>query len=78
MAKRTAVAIDIVDPDNPYRYLGIRGQVIEITEEGAEAHLDSLSRRYLGLERYPWYAQGEVRQIFKIQLQHVITWRIKD
>src|SRR5438874_13621148 len=48
------VAISIVDPDNPYRYLEIRGRVVEITEQGADTHIDKLAKKYLGVDKYPY------------------------
>src|SRR5438045_7146721 len=45
------VALAIIDPENPYRYLEIRGSVVEITEEGADAYIDELAKTYLGVER---------------------------
>ncbi|PYO51646.1 MAG: PPOX class F420-dependent oxidoreductase, partial [Candidatus Rokuibacteriota bacterium] len=64
MDKRRQVAIEIPDPDNPNRYLAVRGLVVEITEEGADAHLDRLARRYLGRDKYPdsYRFPGEVRR----------------
>ena len=64
------VALAIMDPDNPYRYLEIRGRVAERTREGADAHIESMSRKYLGQDKYPFRAPGEVRVIFKIQPEH--------
>ena len=60
------VGIDIVDPDNPYRHLSIRGRVVEITENGADAHIDKLAKKYLGVDTYPNRGNGEVRVIYKI------------
>src|SRR5258708_7856034 len=40
MESNPAVALSIQDPDNPYRYLEVRGPVVEITEAGASAHID--------------------------------------
>jgi anthraniloyl-CoA monooxygenase len=76
MAGRQHVAIEIPDPDNPNRYLHVRGPVAEITETGADAHLDRLARRYLGLDAYPasWRFPGEVRRIYKIAPRRVSTW----
>jgi hypothetical protein len=53
MTKRRQVAIEIPDPDNPNRYVHVRGSVVEITEAGAEEHLHRLARRYLNRDRYP-------------------------
>lgn len=76
MERRPEVSIEIPDPDNPNRYLGIRGRVVEITQEGADEHLDRLAQRYLGREKYPptWRYPGEIRCIFKIEPLHVIGW----
>src|SRR6266436_855385 len=51
MRRDKRVALSIQDPDNPYRYLAIRGEVAEITENGADAHIDALAKKYLGKER---------------------------
>jgi hypothetical protein len=41
-------AISIIDPENPYRYIQIRGRVGRVTEEGASAHIDFLAKKYSG------------------------------
>src|SRR5688500_9157724 len=46
------VTLAIQDPENPYRSLEVRGRVAEITEDGAYAHIDSLAKKYLGVEKY--------------------------
>ncbi|MDX1601070.1 MAG: TIGR03618 family F420-dependent PPOX class oxidoreductase [Anaerolineales bacterium] len=76
MRRRRKVAIDIVDPDNPNRYVGVRGEVVEITQEGADEHLDELAQRYLERDRYPpsWRFPGEIRQIYKIKPDRVVHW----
>jgi len=76
MEARPDVAIEIQDPDNPDRYVLVRGPVVEITEEGADAHLDRLSPRYLNRPQYPpgMRFPGEVRRLYKILPKHVTTW----
>jgi PPOX class probable F420-dependent enzyme len=64
------VALAVVDPDNPYRYLEIRGSVSEITEEGADAHIDKMAKKYLDVDKYPYRQPGEVRVIYKVQAKH--------
>lgn len=64
------VAISVTDPDNAYRYLEVRGKVVERTTQGADAHIDSLASRYIGKDKYPWKKPGEVRVIFKIRPEH--------
>jgi PPOX class probable F420-dependent enzyme len=61
------VAMSILDPDNPYRYLQIRGKVISATETGASAHIDSLAKKYLGKDKYPFSQPGEVRIMYEIE-----------
>ncbi len=61
------VAIAISDPDNPYRYLEVRGKVVEITEKGADDHINKLAKRYLGMDVYPYKQPGEVRVLYKIE-----------
>ena len=65
MRVRPAVAMTIMDMENPYRYLQVRGQVVEITEEGAEEHINVLSAKYFG--RPFSLPQGEIRVIYKIK-----------
>jgi PPOX class probable F420-dependent enzyme len=70
MARDPRVAMDIVDPDNPYRKLLMRGEVVEITEKGAEENIDQLSMKYHGT-LYPNHRPGDVRVIYKIKVKHV-------
>jgi PPOX class probable F420-dependent enzyme len=66
MTEGAPVALSIMDPDNPYRYLQVRGKVTRVTEEGASAHIDSLAKKYLGKDKYPFAKAGEVRVTFEI------------
>jgi PPOX class probable F420-dependent enzyme len=66
------VAFTIIDPNNIYRYLAIRGPVVEITEEGARAHINFLAKRYTGADQYPGPAE-EVRVIYKVAPEHVLA-----
>ncbi len=67
------VSLDLMDPDNPYRHLSIRGRVAEITEDGADQHIDKLAKKYLGVDRYPNRAPGEVRVLYRIEPLHAHT-----
>jgi hypothetical protein len=60
------VALAVQDPDNPYRYVQVRGRIAEATEQGADAHIDALAKKYLGQEKYPYRQSGEVRVMYKI------------
>jgi PPOX class probable F420-dependent enzyme len=71
MRRNRKVALSIADPENPYRHLSVRGEVEEITEQGADAHIDSLAKKYLGKDKYPFRQPGEVRVIYKIRPEKV-------
>ena len=64
------VSLAIQDPENPYRYLEVRGRVVEITKDGADEHIDKLSKKYLGTP-YPYRKPSEVRVLYKIEPEHV-------
>ena len=66
MRRDPRVGLDILDPDNPYRHLSIRGRVVDITEKGADEHIDKLTKKYINQDKYPYRGPGEVRVIYKI------------
>jgi PPOX class probable F420-dependent enzyme len=71
MRARPHVALCIQDPTNPYRYLQLRGKVIEITSKFADEHIDTLSLKYHGVAKYPSRRPGEQRIMYRIQIEKV-------
>jgi PPOX class probable F420-dependent enzyme len=71
MRRNKNVALSIFDPDNPYRHLAVQGEVVDITEQGADEHIDALAKKYLGKDKYPFRQPGEVRVIYKIRPDRV-------
>lgn len=67
------VSVSIVDPDNPFRYLEVRGKVVERTLQGADAHIDAMAKKYTGSDKYTFGQPGEVRVIFKIAPEHTTS-----
>ena len=67
--KRVAMAMS--DPENPYRYLEVRGTVVERTEQGADEHIDKMAKKYMGVDRYPGRSPGEVRVLYKIKPERI-------
>jgi PPOX class probable F420-dependent enzyme len=65
------VTVTLIDPDNPYRYLEVRGKVVDITEKGANQHIDKLAKKYLGVDKYPYAQPGEVRVMYRIKPEKV-------
>ena len=70
LQRNPRVALAAQDPDNPYRYVQVRGRA-ELTEQGAESHIDALAKKYIGQNRYPWRRPGEVRVTVTIVPEHV-------
>lgn len=66
------VAVSIFDPSDPYKQAMVRGVVTDITQDGAEEHIDGLAMKYIGQDKYPWRGPGEKRVIIKIEPEHVL------
>lgn len=75
MRRDPRVTITLVDPENWYRYLEIRGRVVDITEQRADEHIDKQAKKYLGVDKYPYRQPGEVRVLYKIQPEHLTMAR---
>lgn len=67
MKEGAPVALAIMDPDNPYRYVQVRGRVKHVAEQNADAHIDTLAKKYLGKDKYPWARPGDVRVTYEIE-----------
>ncbi len=65
------VAVAVCDPANPSRYFSVRGEVVDMTTEGAVDHIESLAQRYLGTP-YPWYGgRDQTRLLLTIEPNHI-------
>lgn len=74
MRRDPRVAISIFDSQNPYNSISIKGKVARITEEGADAHIDKMSMKYLGKEKYPYRSKEEKRVIVEIEPLQISYW----
>ena len=71
IARDPRVAVAIAAPDDPSRYVQIRGRVVSITTDGAVEHIEMLAQKYLG-RPYPWYGgRDQVRVILVIRPEHI-------
>lgn len=70
MQRNARVAVSLMDPANPYRYLEVRGRVEEITEQGADTHIDKMAKKYMNVDKYPFRSPSEVRVLYKIKPEH--------
>ena len=73
MRARPKVAFAISDPKNPYRYLQVRGEVVEITDVGGEDHIHSLAGKYLGDLKFKDLNPGDIRVTYKLNPTSVTT-----
>lgn len=64
------VAFSIVDPDNPYRYLEIRATLERIEPDPDYAFINSMAKKYLNEDRYPWLQPGEERVVLYFRPEH--------
>ena len=75
LARSPRVAVCVIDPDDPYNVLAVHGTVIEITAEGADAHIDFLAQKYLGVDSYPNRTADEVRVKVRIRTDRIAMQR---
>jgi len=73
LRRNPMVTLDIQDPENPYRYITVRGSAESISEEGAVEHINKLAKRYMDLDEYPYLKPGDVRMIVTIVPERVFT-----
>jgi PPOX class probable F420-dependent enzyme len=65
------VAVSVVDPDDQYNVVAVRGTVIDITTDGADEHIDALAKKYLGVDSYPMRQEGEVRVKVRVRTDRI-------
>src|ERR687885_2337726 len=61
------VSISLIDDENPYSMVTIRGKVVEQTSDGADEHIDKLAKKYLNIDRYPGHSPNTKRIILRIR-----------
>lgn len=67
------VALSILDPDDPYRYLEVRGVVVDVEDDPDLVFINSMALKYLGLDRYPWHQPGDERIVIVVEPTHTST-----
>jgi PPOX class probable F420-dependent enzyme len=65
------VAVNVFDPGNQWRLGNVRGKVVEVTTEGADAHIDALAKKYLGVDSYPYRDPNNPRVILTVAAERV-------
>jgi PPOX class probable F420-dependent enzyme len=70
LEREPRLALSILDPDNGYRYLEIRGRVVRVEPDPDKAFIDRMAQKYLGQEKYPWNRPGDERVIIVVEPLH--------
>jgi PPOX class probable F420-dependent enzyme len=65
------VAVTVIDPDDAYNVVAFQGTVTDVTTDGADAHIDALAKKYLGVDSYPMRREGEVRIRVTVRTDHI-------
>jgi PPOX class probable F420-dependent enzyme len=65
------ITLEVQNMENPYEYVEIRGRVAERTHEGVDEHIDSMAKKYLGQDTYPFRQPGEQRLIIRVEPEYV-------
>lgn len=70
LSREPRVALSLVDPENPYRYLEVRGEVTHIEEDPDLDFINSMAKKYLGMDKYPYHQPGDERVVLYITPRH--------
>lgn len=61
------VAVSIVDPTNPYRYLEVRGEVVAFEPDPDLDFINAMAKKYMGVDKYPWHNPGDERVVVVVK-----------
>lgn len=64
------IALSIVDPENPYRYIEVRGEVVRVDEDPDLDFINAMAKKYLGIDKYPYHQPGDERVVIVIEPRH--------
>jgi PPOX class probable F420-dependent enzyme len=67
LKRNPEIAVEVLDPQNPYQYMQVRGRVVEITSTGGAEGIDALAKKYLGQDKYPYNQPGDVRVVIRVE-----------
>ena len=70
LSRDPRVALSIVDPENPYRYLEVRGEVEKVEEDPNLDFINAMAKKYLGMDRYPYHQPGDERVVLFVRPEH--------
>ncbi len=71
--RNPAVAVLVVDPEDSYSVLSVRGRITEMAHEGADEHVDALAKKYTGADTFAGHSPAQQRVKVRIQVERVIS-----
>lgn len=73
LRRNPRIGLAVSSAEDPYVHMTMRGKVIDITPEGADDHIDKLTKKYLDQDTYP-FRTDEVRVIIRVEPERVSFW----
>lgn len=70
LQREPRLAISIIDPDNPYRYMELRGRLTEIEEDPDNAFINKMAKKYIDADEYPYHQPGDERVVVYVTPEH--------
>ena len=60
-------SFSVIDPENAYRYIEIRGELDEIEPDPDIDFISRMAKKYIDQDRYPWHKEGDERVVMKVK-----------
>ncbi|WP_420453174.1 PPOX class F420-dependent oxidoreductase [Ilumatobacter sp.] len=70
LERNPTIAVSGTDPDNPYRYLEIRGTLARVDDDSDNSFIDSMAKKYMDADEYPFHQPGDERVVMRIEPTH--------
>jgi PPOX class probable F420-dependent enzyme len=67
VGREPRIALSILDPENPYRYLEVRGEVEKIEDDPENDFINAMARKYMGKDEYPFHQPGDERVVLFVR-----------
>ncbi|MGW1682459.1 PPOX class F420-dependent oxidoreductase [Saccharopolyspora sp. NPDC002376] len=70
LKREPRISVSVHDPDQPYRYVEVRGRVAKIEDDQDNRFINKMAKKYLNEDEYPWPQPGEERVIVYVEPEH--------
>jgi len=70
LVRNPTIALSGIDPENPYRYMEIRGTVVRVDDDSSNEFIDSMAKKYMGVDEYPFHQEGDHRVVMVVMPSH--------